>query len=188
MNVYDFDKTIYRGDSTIDFYLWCLKRKPLIIFLLPIQFWGFLMYKIGIKDKAYFKEKFYVFLRFINVSNFLINKFWNEKINGICYWYIKKKQKSDVIITASPEFLIYPLKEKLDVGDVIASIVDSKTGKLLSKNCYGEEKVVRFKKLYKNKKINNFYSDSKSDLPMAKIAKKSFLVNIKNDTIDNFFE
>ena len=26
MNVYDFDKTIYDGDSTADFYLFSLKR------------------------------------------------------------------------------------------------------------------------------------------------------------------
>lgn len=31
MNVYDFDKTIYAGDSTIDFYLFCLKRQPAIL-------------------------------------------------------------------------------------------------------------------------------------------------------------
>ena len=28
MNVYDFDKTIYRGDSTMDFWRYCLKRYP----------------------------------------------------------------------------------------------------------------------------------------------------------------
>ena len=26
MNVYDFDKTIYNGDSTLDFYFFCLKK------------------------------------------------------------------------------------------------------------------------------------------------------------------
>ena len=26
MNVYDFDGTIYNGDSTIDFYLYCIKH------------------------------------------------------------------------------------------------------------------------------------------------------------------
>lgn len=26
MNVYDFDKTIYDGDSTIDFYFYCSKN------------------------------------------------------------------------------------------------------------------------------------------------------------------
>ena len=28
MNVYDFDKTIYRGDSTVDFWRHCLRRYP----------------------------------------------------------------------------------------------------------------------------------------------------------------
>ena len=31
MNVYDFDGTIYNGDSTIDFYIYALKSKPSII-------------------------------------------------------------------------------------------------------------------------------------------------------------
>ena len=31
MNVYDFDKTIYKGDSTLDFYFFCLRKKPIII-------------------------------------------------------------------------------------------------------------------------------------------------------------
>ena len=26
-NIYDFDKTIYDGDSTVDFFLFCLKRE-----------------------------------------------------------------------------------------------------------------------------------------------------------------
>ena len=28
MNVYDFDKTIYAGDSTIDFWKFCMIRYP----------------------------------------------------------------------------------------------------------------------------------------------------------------
>ena len=39
MNVYDFDKTIYYGDSTADFYLFCLKRHKKYS-LLPHRFWG----------------------------------------------------------------------------------------------------------------------------------------------------
>ena len=35
MNVYDFDKTIYGGDSTADFYLFSLKRHKKSSFLLP---------------------------------------------------------------------------------------------------------------------------------------------------------
>ena len=35
MNCYDFDKTIYNGDSTKDFYLFCLKRHKGIIKTFP---------------------------------------------------------------------------------------------------------------------------------------------------------
>ena len=30
MNVYDFDKTIYDGDSTVDFFFFSLKRNPVL--------------------------------------------------------------------------------------------------------------------------------------------------------------
>ena len=35
MNVYDFDKTIYDGDSTADFYIFSLKRHKKILLLAP---------------------------------------------------------------------------------------------------------------------------------------------------------
>ena len=44
MNVYDFDKTIYDGDSTIDFYFYCLKKHPKIILCLPIQLYAAVKY------------------------------------------------------------------------------------------------------------------------------------------------
>ena len=64
INGYDFDKTIYDGDSTLDFYLYCLKHQFSLIRFLPIQFYGFLVYKLKIKRKEYFKEKFYTILRY----------------------------------------------------------------------------------------------------------------------------
>ena len=53
MNVYDFDNTIYDGDSSIDFYLFCLKKNKKVIYLLPKQFLAFTLYKIKVKDKNY---------------------------------------------------------------------------------------------------------------------------------------
>ena len=35
MNVYDFDGTIYDGDSTLDFWYFCLKKHPQILLYLP---------------------------------------------------------------------------------------------------------------------------------------------------------
>ena len=35
MNVYDFDETIYNGDSTRDFVKWCMKKHPKALLSLP---------------------------------------------------------------------------------------------------------------------------------------------------------
>ena len=37
MNIYDFDGTIYNGDSTIDFWLFTLKRHPSALLMIPYQ-------------------------------------------------------------------------------------------------------------------------------------------------------
>ena len=38
MNVYDFDDTIYAGDSTVDFFFYCLKKKPAIVYVAGLQY------------------------------------------------------------------------------------------------------------------------------------------------------
>lgn len=177
MNVYDFDKTIYDGDSTIDFYLFCLKNHKRIIFLLPIQFWGMIMYKLKLKEKEYFKEKFFVFLKYINNVDHEVKEFWIKNDKKIQKWYLNQKKDSDIIISASPDFLLNVICKKLNVKNLIASNVDKKSGKFLSKNCYGEEKAKRFKQKFGSKQINNFYSDSYSDGPMMKLAKTSYMVS-----------
>ena len=60
--------------------------------------------------------------------------------------------------------------------------VDKKTGKYEGENCWGEEKVRRFKEKMPKAQIESFYSDSRSDTPMARLATgKSYLV--KDDTL-----
>ena len=81
-----------------------------------------------------------------------------------------------MIISASPEFLLKPICKKLGIKYLIASRVDPSTGMYLGENCYGEEKVRRFKKQF-DTKPEEFYSDSLSDAPMANIAEKAFLVD-----------
>lgn len=38
MNVYDFDGTVYRGDSTVDFWLFCLRKKLGLVKYIGKQF------------------------------------------------------------------------------------------------------------------------------------------------------
>ena len=176
MNVYDFDKTIYDGDSTIDFYLYCLKRYPYIILLLPKQMAGILRYKCRLIDKTRMKEEFFCFLHLINDIDENVEIFWNLKGEKIKEWYKTQKKKDDLIISASPEFLIKGCCKREKINYLLASRVDKITGKFTGSNCYGEEKVRRFKIEFAGKVIENFYSDSKSDQPMANIALKSWMV------------
>ena len=63
----------------------------------------------------------------------------------------------------------------------IASDVDINSGECIGENCYGVEKVKRFYELYPDTEINEFYSDSRSDIFIARLAKSSYLV--KKNTI-----
>lgn len=175
-NVYDFDKTIYDGDSTKNFYLFLLKKQPWIVLYLPYQGFFFILFAFKIISKTSFKQKFYSFFKIVkNIEN-EVNFFWNENQKGIKKWYIENQKHDDIIISASPEFLLKPICEKLGIKNLIASKVDCKTGVYDGENCYGEEKVSRLKKSFPEVKIDEFYSDSYSDQPLASLAKTPFLV------------
>lgn len=183
MNVYDFDKTIYNGDSSIDFYIFCLKKQKKIIFLLPKQILAFFLYKTKIKDKIYFKQIYFSFLKYVSNVDEMIEEFWNENFYKFTNWYLKQKKSNDVIISASPAFLLNPLEKKLNIAKVIATDVDKKSGKFLSKNCYGNEKITFFKRYYSLSKIEKFYSDSLSDIYMLRKAKNGYIVNNRKNEI-----
>lgn len=91
-------------------------------------------------------------------------------------WYLERKKPDDVIISASPDFIVRPACERLGIGHLIATTVDPHTGEFLSENNRGEEKVRRFKAEFGNAPIEHFYSDSLSDAPMARLAAHSFFV------------
>ena len=176
MNAYDFDKTIYDGDSTADFYLFSLKRHPKILLLAPSLLGSaarYYAFKSGTKTQ--FKEVMYCFLRYCDTERDVAD-FWNKNKAKIKRYYLSQQKPDDVIISASPEFLLQPICNRLGINSLIASRVDPKTGKYTGENCHGKEKVLRFRKLFPNTQIEEFYSDSHSDDPLAEIAKKAFLV------------
>lgn len=180
MNVYDFDKTIYDGDSTLDFYFFSLKKSPMLIRFLPIQIIGFIKYMFGMYSKLQFKEKFYSFLKGIKDVDSMVELFWNENQDKIKNWYLKSKEESDVIISASPEFLLNTICRRIGIKHLIASEVNKNTGICEGENCYGEEKVLRFKKYFEKGEIKKFYSDSLSDAPISLMASERYIVTGNN--------
>ena len=48
MNVYDFDGTIYNGDSTRDFVFYLIKKYPRMIRYMPAFIFAAMKYRFGI--------------------------------------------------------------------------------------------------------------------------------------------
>lgn len=184
VRVYDFDKTIFKHESYSRFYLYCLVRRPYIIFLLPCQLIVLALLFLRIIPRGKGKELFSVYLRFTGNNERLAGKFWKKNAGGIKKWYLGQKRSDDVIISASPEFFLRPITDKLNVS-LIGTRMDSRTGKINGENCYGKEKPRRFREIYGETVIECFYSDSYSDLPMAKIAREAVMV--KGDDLRPFF-
>lgn len=177
MNVYDFDKTIFDGDSTVKFYFYCLKKKPSLIWGLWSVLFPFAFYLLGFYSKTKFKEKLYKsFIPKIDCEA-LLPEFWEINFGKIKKFYLEKQREDDVIISASPLFLVKPCCDRLGIKHVYASDVDVKSGEYSGENCHGEEKVKRFVEAgFDTNDIQEFYSDSLSDAPLALLAKKAYVV------------
>lgn len=174
MDIYDFDGTLYEGDSTADFLLWAIKRHPDIILTLPrTAAAAVALLAFHAIDKTQFKRALYRFLPHIPDIESETRLFWKahmHKIGGPCH-----PLPGDLVISASPEFLLRSVCAKRGLG-LIASQVDPHTGNVLGPNCSNEEKIVRFREAFPTAKIERFYSDSRNDDPLALLAQEAFLV------------
>ncbi len=173
MNVYDFDKTIYPVDSTAQFYGWCLRRYPACRRTLPWTAWAFFCMGLRILPKTRCKQIFYRFLR--HVPTEAPELFWQEHLPDIQPWYCAQHRSDDLVISASPEFLLAPVARALGFA-LIASPVEQATGLYQGENCHGPEKVRRYREIYGDAPVDGFWSDSHSDDPMAALAKEAWIV------------
>ena len=176
MNVYDFDGTIYDGDSSIDFYLFCLKRHPQIMKRIPFFIVDCFRFKMSLIDKTNLKSSYFSFLKYLINPTKDVCEFWDANIHKVKDWYKHCQKEKDVIITASPYFLIDEACRRIGVKYLIASNVDIKTGIFLEPNCHDARKVYEFEKAFPNQKIDCFYSDSFSDSPLARLSERPYLV------------
>lgn len=176
MNIYDFDNTIYNGDSCRDLVLFGLKKYPNITIKSLI--------KANILNRKYkrkkipferVKEELLSFIFKINNYQKFINEFVCTHMKKIKPWYLTRKTDNDIIVSASYELWIKKFAKKLGIKHVIATKVDNK-GKIIGKNCKREEKVRRLKNEYKDCIFETSYSDSESDKPILELAKKAYVV------------
>lgn len=176
MNVYDFDNTILRGDSTARFFAYCLLRRPRMWLDVPAQAVNALLFALGLRKKQPFKQRMLHFLALIGDVDEAVDEFWRVNFARVKPWYLAQHRDDDVVISASPQFLIRPACERLGIRTVIGSPVDRRTGRFFGSNCHGEEKVARFRARFPGQGIEAFYSDSHSDDPLAALAERAYLV------------
>ncbi len=176
MNVFDFDGTIYDGDSSVDFWLFCLQKNLRLLRYFPRQIGGAVLFTLGRITKEEFKSRFFCFFAGISDIDSAVREFWGKNERKIKPWYRKMQKADDCVISASPEFVLLEICGRLGIKNLLATRVDKRTGRLLKKNCHGANKVAFFRERFGDAEIGAFYSDSKSDAPMAEMAKTAFLV------------
>ena len=139
--VFDFDGTLYSGDSLIDFCLFYYQKKPLRIWYVIIQALSFIRWKTYRITTTQFKSIFVGFLRADSETEILRNAhlFWlkNRKfklqiLNEFYQW--KKEDVVLTIVSASPDLFLQPIAAKLGADVIIATaLIPSKNRHLIHK-------------------------------------------------------
>ncbi len=187
MNVYDFDGTIYYTNCTVSFFIWCALRHPKLCFTYaPKTAVYALLYKTGKIPKYKAILQLYTFLGMIDDFDEQIEKYWDKHEKRISAWYLAQKKPDDLIISASPDCIIAPVARRLGVNH-IASEYDREYNVLLNNLMFAKEKA-RYIFDHGFPVIDNFYSDSLSDTPIALCAEKAFLITDKARKINDWPE
>lgn len=178
MNVYDFDNTIYDGESVVDFYLFLLKKNPGLISFLPKMMWMLLRYKAcRISEEELFSEaqRYAIkLLTYVKDKNVIV-EFWDKNQKKIKDFYLKQRREDDVVLSASCNVLIDEMCKRLGIKTVISSEVDIKSGEILQV-CFRGKKPEIFRRYFPDILIDNFYTDSLNDSPMFELARHIYLV------------
>ena len=186
--LFDFDGTITKDDSLLKFIRFVVGDGRFVfglVVLSPIL----VAYKLKLIPNYKAKQKMLSWFfkgmskkAFFKVANEYslvhIDKILRPKAMEKISWH-KAQGHKVVIVSASIDCWLRPWCEKNGL-ELIATKLEIKddivTGKLLSKNCYGVEKINRIKEIYNLKDFEYIYSygDSSGDKQMLELAHEKF--------------
>ena len=176
MNIYDFDDTIYNGDTNRDILMYGFKKHPFLV-LKALKKAKKLQndYKRGVIEFERVKEAMLSFIFEIKNYPKFINDFVDSHMKNIKPWYLNRRTQNDIIISASYELWVSQFCKRLGIKYVIATKTDGE-GKIIGKNCKGPEKLRRLATVIPNAVIVSAYSDSSCDIPILDVAKTAYVV------------
>ncbi len=178
MNLYDFDKTIFDGESSSSLYFFLIRRHPQLFFHVFVSAFFSICKGLHIISTKTYKEKTLGILKHIKNPKKEISAFCDKNKNRVFQYYLETMQEDDVVCSASPEFLVKEMMQRINPkATIIASQMNIKTGKFESGfvNCKGEDKI----KYLKEKGFSSFdkgFSDSNSDKPMLSLCEQKYRV------------
>ena len=179
MNVYDFDNTIYKGESAIDFFIYFMKRDPELAFYLPKVMVALVRYKMrkisideALSEYGALVEKY---CRSIDNLDEHIKVFWDKNLKNIKPFYSEIRKDDDVILSAGFDIVLAEMGRRLGIKNIVSTETDRENFRIIS-FCFRENKVKAFKKYYPDAVIENFYTDSLNDQPIIDLAKNAYLV------------
>lgn len=186
--VFDFDGTITKKDSFIDFLLFSYGKLPFFKSLLmnsPVL----ILYFFRVIPNWKAKQKLF---------SYYFKGMKLEDFNTLCQNYLPRidlilrddaiqkinQYKSDnskvVVVSASIENWIKPWADKYGIETISTLLETGKdntlTGNFMSLNCYGQEKVNRFVEKYPEKKLYKLfaYGDSRGDKELLAFADHAY--------------
>lgn len=181
MNVYDFDNTIYNGESVLHFFFFYIKKTPYLIKYIPKVFFALFKYKAGkitveqaLEKYAPFVEEYFKKIPDIEADSV---DFWNSHMKNIKPFYKELQKEDDVIVTASPEITMKEICRRLGIKHCVGSIIDEKSGRI-TRLCLRSRKIPAFLSAFPAAHIDNFYTDSpKNDAKLIELADNAYKVS-----------
>ena len=183
--VFDFDGTLSSGDSNYGFFKYCFMHSVRPWFYLPYVLAGFI--GMGLNRKGVWWRQ--TIRRFMTpkmverLADDFVKKHKKNRFGWAKEMVAKERAAGNkvLLITASPDYLVSKLVKDMKFSEILPSRMSDKKPWKYKFLCYGENKVFTMDEWARtNKYIPNVvraYSDSKSDMPIMKIAKECVWIN-----------
>lgn len=184
IDIYDFDKTIIPFDSGSRYVAYCMLRYPWCMIILPVVAVGLILMVLKIISFTQFKRLCFIFLPLVPKEK-SVKRFWDKYEHTVHDWF-KDRKRYSVVISASPDFLLEEISNRLGFDKLICTRHDSKSGIIIGENCRDEEKVNRlYQEFDKDEiKVIDVYSDSlKHDMPIFSLANGQCYHIVKGERI-----
>ncbi|KFI48958.1 haloacid dehalogenase [Bifidobacterium biavatii] len=221
MRAFDFDGTIYDGESLFDLYLYSARHDPKVFrHIAPVLRYA-IKYKLGratleqmeygvgriarkylrdlsesrrvndlcgngldvvLDDVAHLADEPAETLQSVGDEvprppsgglDGLVRAFWDRNMRRIKPWY--RPLPDDVIVTASFDVTVGEACRRLGLSRLVASTIDPASMEVTYLN-FNTNKPKRFRELFGDEPIDEFYTDSRFDQPMIDLARHAFMV------------